>query len=139
MFVFSLSNLYLLCGAQTHDPEIKNSTLHRLSQPGTLKAGNILLQRKGRSWEGLYEQKVHWTTLGVLSMMAFHWLSCDSFSLAGLLPGQKKIFPPAGVVKYYIEFFLAGMQGIPLPVEFAKDCKKCYVVRAPPTGLPTPF
>lgn len=32
--------------------------------------------------------------------MVFHWLSCGSFSLAGPLPGEEKIFlPPVGVAK----------------------------------------
>lgn len=33
--------------------------------------------------------------------MAFHWLNCDSFSLAGLCLGREKTFlPPAGIGRY---------------------------------------
>lgn len=34
LFYLFLSNLYVQCGALTHDPEIKSPTLHGLSQPG---------------------------------------------------------------------------------------------------------
>ena len=59
--------------------------------------------------EGCYKQEVHWSKLGVGSVVAFHWLSCDSFLLAPLLPGREKIIlPPAGVVK--VGIFLLGLQ-----------------------------
>lgn len=56
------------------------------------------------SKEGYYKLKVYWSKLGVQSLVAFHWMSCDSFSLAGLLSGQEETFLlPAGRVKELLE------------------------------------
>ena len=43
---------------------------------------------------GCYKQKVHWRKLGVQSVVAFHWQSWNSLSLAGLLLGEEKFFFP---------------------------------------------
>ena len=44
-----------------------------------------------------YKQIVDWGNLEIQSVVAFHWLSCDSLSLATLLPGKEKaLFPFAG-------------------------------------------
>ena len=32
--------------------------------------------RRGVSWEGCYELKVHWSSLGAPSVVASRWLSC---------------------------------------------------------------
>ena len=50
------------------------------------------------SWEGYCKQRVHWKGLGVPSLVAFSWLSCDSLSLAELLLSQKRksFFFPLG-------------------------------------------
>ena len=54
------------------------------------KKRNAFLFKKGGSWEGCSKQGAH-------------WLSFDSLSLAGLLPGQEETFlPPAGIVKQYL-------------------------------------
>lgn len=69
--------------------------------------------------------------------MTFHWLSCDSLSLAELLPDKKKSFlPSARVVKYML-----------LPVENARYVSACLQVmmeewwgmRDFPFGSVTPF
>lgn len=39
---------------------------------------------------GCYKQKVHCSKLGVLCLVASHWLHCDSLSLTGLLPREEK-------------------------------------------------
>ena len=46
------------------------------------------LRRKEEVGRGHYKQKVHWSKLGAQSVVAFHWLSCDSLSLLGLLLGE---------------------------------------------------
>lgn len=47
-----------------------------------------------------YKQRVHWSQLGVGSIMASHWLRCDCPSLAGLLPGEElRHFPHAGIAQ----------------------------------------
>ena len=56
------------------------------------KDRTILYRRERRVGLGYYKQRAHWRKLGVLSVVAFHWLSCCSFSLAGQLPGKEKIF-----------------------------------------------
>ena len=38
---------------------------------------------------GFYKQKVHWSKLGVKSIVTFHWLSWDCLPLAGLLQGRE--------------------------------------------------
>lgn len=43
---------------------------------------------------GCYKQIIHWRKLGIQSVVASHWVSCDRFSLAGLLPGEEKFFLP---------------------------------------------
>lgn len=40
-----------------------------------------------------YKHKVRWSKLGVWSIVAFNWLSCDSLSLARLLLGEKESLP----------------------------------------------
>ena len=53
---------------------------------------------------GCYKQKVHWRKLGVRSMVAFHWLSCDSLSLAELLPGKENNFLPSAGSSKVVSF-----------------------------------
>lgn len=46
---------------------------------------------------GVVIKKVYWRKTGVQSIVASHWLGCDSLSLVGPLPGEEKIFlPPVG-------------------------------------------
>lgn len=45
---------------------------------------------KGGSREGCSRQKVYWNKLGVPSIGAFPWLSCDRIPLAGLLRERKE-------------------------------------------------
>ena len=59
---------------------------------------------------GCYKQRAHWRKLGVGSVVAFHWLSCDSLSLAGLLPGREKSFLPL-LGRKVVTFFLLEMPG----------------------------
>ena len=71
-------------------------------------------------WEsgrGCYKKEVHWKILGrVQSTVAFHWPSCDSLSLAELLPGKEKIFlPPAG-----------GGKVVSLPARDARYTSFCW-------------
>ena len=61
---------------------------------------SFIKEKDGKSWEGSYKQKIHWSKLGVHSVVPFHWLSCDSLSLAGLLSGQEETFlAPTGIIK----------------------------------------
>jgi len=70
--------------------------------------------------------------------MAFHQLSCNGLSLAGLLPGQEKIsLPPAGVVK--CRLLPVANARYSLPPGSAKGRKEWYSMRAPPSSLLTPF
>ena len=73
---------------------------------------------------------------GVRRVAASHWLSCNSHSLAELLPGREKIFlPPAGGSrvtsqgKGKVRLFLLGF------VLMAKG----MCMRAPPSPLLTPL
>ena len=49
---------------------------------------------KGKLEGAVYPQRVRWREVGVRSVVAFHWLDCDSLSLAGLSLGEEKIFLP---------------------------------------------
>ena len=60
----------------------------------------MLSYGKNRDVErGCYKQRVPWRELGFQSLVVFHWLSCDSLSLAGLLPDKEKNLPSTGVAK----------------------------------------
>lgn len=66
------------------------------------------------AWQNCYKQKSSWSKLGVQSIVASRWLTCDSTLFAGLLAGEEETFPPStGIVKYYL------MQDPSLPVIFA--------------------
>ena len=54
--------------------------------------------------------------------MAFHWLSCGSLSLAGLLLGKEKTFLPVPGVDFFL--FLLGL----------RLAEEWWGVRAPPAG-----
>ena len=62
---------------------------------GKAKKGKLFCRGEGEVGRGFYKQNVHWKKLGVSSIVAFHWLSYDSLSLAELLPGNQKIFLPS--------------------------------------------
>lgn len=47
---------------------------------------------KGGVGRSCYKRRVHWRKLAVQRVVAFHWQSCDSFSLAGLSLGEEKSF-----------------------------------------------
>ena len=65
---------------------------------------------------GCYKQKVDWRKLGVRSIVAFHWQSCDGLLLAELLPGEEKAFlSPAG-----------STQVVSLPAGNARDISLCW-------------
>ena len=57
---------------------------------------NAALWRKGGIGKAAANNEPFAVNWGVLSTVAFHWLSCDSLSLAGLLLGRKKPTPSAG-------------------------------------------
>ena len=70
--------------------------------------GKYMEQKRGRFFDRgerrverrCYKQRTHQRKPQVWSIVAFHWLNCDSLSLAGQLLGEEKIFlPPARVVK----------------------------------------
>lgn len=65
------------------------------------------------------------------SVVAFHWLNCDSLSMAVVLPGEEKIFLPLVVKSCY---FLPEMQGRSLPVGVC-----IVVICISPSSFPTPF
>lgn len=73
---------------------------------------NTLFQKRGKLRSLL--KQVHWRKLGAQSLAASHWLSGDSLSLAGLLLGCRKAFPPpSGLVRENQSansFFLLGLQ-----------------------------
>ena len=50
------------------------------------------------SWEGCCKLKVHWSRLGGGSVVASHWLHCDSLSLAELMPEPERLSSSAGVL-----------------------------------------
>lgn len=56
------------------------------------KRGIFFYRGKGEL-QGAVANRVHWRKLGVWSGVAFHWLSCNSLSLAEWLPGEEKISP----------------------------------------------
>ena len=60
-------------------------------KPGKQRRGTYFSRREGAVIKRLCCRK-----LGVQSVIAFQWLRCESFSLAGLLPGKEKfLLPPA--------------------------------------------
>lgn len=59
--------------------------------PEKQRRGPAVLEGKAVG-KGYCKQSVHWRNLGVESVMAFHWLTCDNLSLAGLSPSKKKTF-----------------------------------------------
>lgn len=75
---------------------------------------NALLQKRGK-FRRLLKQ-VHWRKLGAQSLVASHWLSGESLSLAGLLPGvQESLSSSRGVNK------VESVRQQFLPVGFAVD------------------
>lgn len=54
------------------------------------QARYVYYRRKGRFGRSCYKPKAHWSKLGVPRVVTFHWLSCHSPSLAGLLPGEEE-------------------------------------------------
>ena len=76
----------------TQNPQ--NSTKEPQAKPRSKRRGLLLYEEGGgRSWRGCCKQKLHWSKLGVGSLVASHWLSFDWLSLAELLPGWRKAFP----------------------------------------------
>ena len=83
------------CYASESNYHTLNKTHESFSLPSTLR----LPER-----QGFYISNLHypgegngyplWRQLGVQSVAAFHWQSCDSLSLAGLLLGEEKFFLP---------------------------------------------
>lgn len=49
--------------------------------------GILFYKWKGKSGGLLRTKKIHWSKLGVWSIVAFHWLNCDSLLLAGCVAG----------------------------------------------------
>ena len=72
------------------------------------KERKLLYRGVWKIGRGYYKLKVHGRKLRV------HWLRCDSFSLAKLLPGREKLFLLLAIVKDC--HFLPEMQGTSLPV-----------------------
>ena len=78
----------------------KHAAAKTMDKSCKIKEWNIFLIEKKRKLD-CYKGRVHWKKLEAQRVVAFHWLSYVSLSLAGLLPGQEKIFfPTARVVKY---------------------------------------
>ena len=75
----------------------------------TKEREEALLERRGGNWEGCYK---HWSKLGVQSIVAFHQLSCDSISLPGLLPDNRRIF-----------FFSSSYRGSKVVAKVVSICK----------------
>lgn len=67
---------------------------------------------RGRSWEGLLETQSPLEEIGVPSIVASHWLSCEGLSLAGLLLAKEKTFPPAGIGKYRLLPIGSAIDGV---------------------------
>ena len=65
------------------------SKLKNQRQVHWTKQRSILYRGEGKLG-GWCKHKVHWSKLGVRSLVAPHWLSCDRLSLAGLLPGKEE-------------------------------------------------
>ena len=51
--------------------------------------GKTLVKRLKGSWYDCSKQRVHWRTWELQSIVAFHWLSYESLSLAELLAGKR--------------------------------------------------
>ena len=67
--------------------------------PTTGKSGQqrTFVYRGDGIGRGFYKWRAHWQKLGVSSVVASHWPSCDGLSLAGLLLREgKSFFPLAG-------------------------------------------
>ena len=80
------------------------------------KQRRLFYRGEGEVGRDCYKQKVHWRKLEVQSVVAFHWLSCDSLSLAELLPGKEKFFlPPTGSSKI-----------VSLPTEDSRCVSSCW-------------
>lgn len=81
--------------------QFKTHTLqenHR--QVARWRTGMLFCREKEGAGEGYYKQKVPWSKLTVHSIVGFHCLTCDSLSLAELLPGEEETLPPpAGIVE----------------------------------------
>lgn len=64
------------------------------------KGEETLPQRTVGSWRYFSKQKVHWKRLGILCVMAVHWLSCNRLPLAGLLlRGGRNSYASCWVIK----------------------------------------
>lgn len=83
----------------------------------------------------VYTQKVHWRKLGVLSIMAFHLLTCES-PIVWAVAWQGENLP------------VGGSKVVSFPMGDAKYISSCWdlcllangmSVRDPPSGFLTPF
>lgn len=79
---FSRSSQKLYLGRYNHGEP--------LATPVKQRKGNSY--REGEVGRGCYKRKAHWMKVKMQSMVDFRWLNC--LSLAELLPGRRKTFPP---------------------------------------------
>lgn len=92
----------------------KHAAAKTIDKSCKTKEWKIFLIEKKRKLD-CYKRRVHWKKLEAQSVVVFHWLSYLSLSLAGLLPGQEKIFfPTARVVN--TDVLPVGDAGYPVPI-----------------------
>lgn len=70
------------------DSHFRTCSLLELQAPPGNRGEEHFLRRERGIGKGCYKQRAYWRKLGVWSVVAFHWLSGEGLSLAGLLLGK---------------------------------------------------